>query len=448
MRTYPFTAVVGSDDMALALALCAVSPAIGGVLIRGEKGTAKSTMVRALAALLPVVEVIDGCRFSCEPNDPDPSCPDLSAHGAAAYRRAGRIPKSIELMEVTVNDQRARLGPDHVTTLTSQSNLGDLYYAARRFDDAIRTQEPTARRMEQRLGSDHPATLTCRGNLAASYHAAGRTAEAVALFERVVEAMTTRLGPAHPGTLNHRGNLAMGYTALGRHGEAMAVNRETLAATEAKLGRDHPRALASRNNLAASLLRVGLVAEAAPLLEANLALVRAAFGAAHPNTGGTEAKLLGAYQALGRWPAAERLLREMSEVAGRDPSARINLRQELAEVLRRQEKWAEAVPLWRECLRGRETAGDNSWSLDVVRSRLGVCLATLGRFDEAEPLIVRAYEGLDARRPAVPPGSRSRIADAAEAGVFLYEALGNPREAERWRKRLRDDAFPADPFRR
>jgi len=81
MRTYPFTAVVGSDDMALALALCAVSPAIGGVLVRGEKGTAKSTMVRALAALLPAVDVVDGCRFSCDPADPDPACPDGGQHG-------------------------------------------------------------------------------------------------------------------------------------------------------------------------------------------------------------------------------------------------------------------------------------------------------------------------------------------------------------------------------
>ena len=49
MHVYPFSAVVGSDDLALALTLCAVSPAIGGVLVRGEKGTAKSTMVRAQA---------------------------------------------------------------------------------------------------------------------------------------------------------------------------------------------------------------------------------------------------------------------------------------------------------------------------------------------------------------------------------------------------------------
>ena len=49
MRPYPFTAVVGMQDLRLALVLSAISPAIGGVLVRGEKGTAKSTMVRALA---------------------------------------------------------------------------------------------------------------------------------------------------------------------------------------------------------------------------------------------------------------------------------------------------------------------------------------------------------------------------------------------------------------
>ncbi|SMG35417.1 protoporphyrin IX magnesium-chelatase [Rhodococcus rhodochrous J3] len=76
MHVYPFGAVVGSDDLALALTLCAVSPSIGGVLVRGEKGTAKSTTVRAHAALLPPVTVVDECRFSCDPDAPDPSCPD------------------------------------------------------------------------------------------------------------------------------------------------------------------------------------------------------------------------------------------------------------------------------------------------------------------------------------------------------------------------------------
>ncbi|MGW7577137.1 putative cobaltochelatase [Streptomyces sp. NPDC054765] len=73
---YPFTAVVGMDELRLALLLNAVSPAVGGVLVRGEKGTAKSTAVRALADLLPDVAVVPGCRFSCDPTAPDPQCPD------------------------------------------------------------------------------------------------------------------------------------------------------------------------------------------------------------------------------------------------------------------------------------------------------------------------------------------------------------------------------------
>src|SRR4051812_3213782 len=64
------------DDMRLALLLNAVSPAVGGVLVRGEKGTAKSTTVRALAAVLPPVDVVAGCRFACDPAAPDPECPD------------------------------------------------------------------------------------------------------------------------------------------------------------------------------------------------------------------------------------------------------------------------------------------------------------------------------------------------------------------------------------
>ena len=63
--SYPFTAVVGMDDLGLALLLSAVSPAVGGVLVRGEKGTAKSTAVRALTAVLPPVAVVEDCRFSC-----------------------------------------------------------------------------------------------------------------------------------------------------------------------------------------------------------------------------------------------------------------------------------------------------------------------------------------------------------------------------------------------
>ncbi|MFE7297820.1 putative cobaltochelatase [Streptomyces sp. NPDC057579] len=101
-RQYPFTAVVGMDEMRLGLLLNAISPAIGGVLVRGEKGTAKSTMVRGLAELMPVVDVVDGCRFSCAPAAPDPGCPD-GPHGASA---AGQRPTRMVELPVGASEDR------------------------------------------------------------------------------------------------------------------------------------------------------------------------------------------------------------------------------------------------------------------------------------------------------------------------------------------------------
>ncbi|MEV1084322.1 putative cobaltochelatase [Streptomyces sp. NPDC050211] len=88
---FPFTAVVGQDDLRLALLLNAVSPAVGGVLVRGEKGTAKSTAVRALSVLLPEVDVVAGCRFSCDPCAPDPGCPDGPHETGSGTTRPARM---------------------------------------------------------------------------------------------------------------------------------------------------------------------------------------------------------------------------------------------------------------------------------------------------------------------------------------------------------------------
>ena len=97
MPPYPFTAVVGLDDLRLALLVNAVSPAVGGVLVRGEKGTAKSTIVRALASLLPPVDVVAGCRFSCDPSTPDPECPDGPHERGTAPAGVTRAARLVEL---------------------------------------------------------------------------------------------------------------------------------------------------------------------------------------------------------------------------------------------------------------------------------------------------------------------------------------------------------------
>lgn len=115
-QQYPFSAVVGADDMALALILNAVSPAIGGVLVRGEKGTAKSTIVRALATVLPQIEVIRDDRFSTDPAEPNPNSPDgpFGPEAATEFR-------PVRLVELPVGATEDRvLGSLHLQKALSE----------------------------------------------------------------------------------------------------------------------------------------------------------------------------------------------------------------------------------------------------------------------------------------------------------------------------------------
>jgi magnesium chelatase subunit I len=88
---FPFSAIVGQDELKDALLLAAVDPSLGGVLVFGDRGTGKSTAVRALAALLPDIKAREGCAFNCDPARPSDICPicgDAPRPGAKAKRPA------------------------------------------------------------------------------------------------------------------------------------------------------------------------------------------------------------------------------------------------------------------------------------------------------------------------------------------------------------------------
>lgn len=88
VHAYPFSAIVGQETLKTALILNAVDPRVGGVLIRGEKGTAKSTAVRALVDVLPAIDVVDGCLYGCDPGDPGAWCGDCRRR-----REEGPLPR-------------------------------------------------------------------------------------------------------------------------------------------------------------------------------------------------------------------------------------------------------------------------------------------------------------------------------------------------------------------
>ena len=115
--TYPFSAIVGQELLKTALLLNAVDPRVGGVLIRGEKGTAKSTAVRALAGVLPAIDVVEGCRYRCDPAEPGSWCSECRTR-----RETGVLPKaqaSARVVELPVSATEDRL----VGTLDFQAAL-------------------------------------------------------------------------------------------------------------------------------------------------------------------------------------------------------------------------------------------------------------------------------------------------------------------------------------
>jgi magnesium chelatase subunit D len=106
-HSFPFTAIVGQESMKLALILNAIVPTIGGVLIRGEKGTGKSTAVRALAKLLPEHEVVEGCHYGCDPTDREALCAECRARLAAGPLPSHR--RRMRVVELPINSSEDRV---------------------------------------------------------------------------------------------------------------------------------------------------------------------------------------------------------------------------------------------------------------------------------------------------------------------------------------------------
>ncbi|ABU57637.1 magnesium chelatase ATPase subunit I [Roseiflexus castenholzii] len=102
LPVYPFTAIVGQAELKLALLLCVIDPTIGGVMVMGHRGTAKSTAVRALAALLPPQRAVAGCPYGCDPAAPSSICPhcaapdqDAAKNGQEKRRASAKRPPSV-----------------------------------------------------------------------------------------------------------------------------------------------------------------------------------------------------------------------------------------------------------------------------------------------------------------------------------------------------------------
>ncbi|MFB2552395.1 magnesium chelatase ATPase subunit I [Ensifer soli] len=119
LKPFPFSAIVGQEDMKKALLMAAVEPLLGGVLIFGDRGTGKSTAVRALAALLPAIATRKGCRYNCLPDQPQAACPACTAPEAQRIRAVVQVPAPMVDLPLGATEDRVCGALDIETALIS-----------------------------------------------------------------------------------------------------------------------------------------------------------------------------------------------------------------------------------------------------------------------------------------------------------------------------------------
>jgi magnesium chelatase subunit I len=102
---FPFSAIVGQDEMKLAILIAAIDPRIGGVLVFGDRGTGKSTAVRALAALLPPMRAVVGCRYLCDPALAS-SCADCAARKSKGALKSHTVPVPVVDLPLGATEDR------------------------------------------------------------------------------------------------------------------------------------------------------------------------------------------------------------------------------------------------------------------------------------------------------------------------------------------------------
>jgi tetratricopeptide (TPR) repeat protein len=315
---------------------------------------------------------------------------------ASAYQASGQLGKALPLFEEALEKKKAKLGPDHPNTLTSMNNLASALQASGQFAKAVTLHEETLVRRKAKLGPDHPNTLTSMNNLATALQANGQFAKAVTLFEEVLEKKKAKLGPDHPSTLNSMNNLAGAYKASGQLTKAVTLYQETLEKRKAKLGPDHPSTLTSMNNLAGAYQASGQLTKAVTLYENTLESVKAKLGPDHPSTLKSMNNLALAYIKGGQLAKAESLLRESPAI--------------------------------------REKAQPDSWNSFHTMTILGRALVIQKKYADAEPLLLKGYEGMLAREETIPSENKNAIPEALDCLIDLYSVINNSEAVKKYRE--------------
>jgi len=324
-------------------------------------------------------------------------------------------------------------------------SLAECHHSAGRLDKALPIYEEALRLRKAKLGADHPRTLITMNNLGTYYSGSNQTEKAIALHQEALPLMRTKMGADHPETLRTTGNLASCYWKLKQFDKSIPMFEDLVQRSEKRLGRDHPDTLMAAANLGVNFKDAGRPLEAIPLLEE-------AFRVAEKQK---DLRFVGgplehAYRLTGKRAERVKLIESILNVARKElPKDSPVLAQQLATfgaALLDVNRFAEAESALRNCLAIRQKAIPDAWQTFNTQSLLGAALLRQKKYPDAEPLLLKGYEGLKQRESSIPQtgGAEMRLPLAIDRLVEFYTATNKPNEVKKWvAERAKHPTMPA-----
>jgi tetratricopeptide (TPR) repeat protein len=324
--------------------------------------------------------------------------------------------------------------------------IGEAYSILDQNQRAVEHLERALELRRDHLGPDHPETLHSLGALANNYTWIGRVPEGIALYEDLWGKTKTRHGPDSPEALDMMHQLATAYRRGGDWQRAMQMVELVFQKELVQRGSTVGGASDSALKLGMLYLDAGKYLEGAARLEKVFALRKAITGMDDSGTGYAMKACAVAYQRAGKLDEADILLRDLLERERKrtDTGGQLAVAHTLAwltQNLLLQNRPAEAEPLAREAraLYERFQVRDREYFVSYLTNLLGGSLLGQKKYADAEPLLLKGYEGMKKDLATEIAPLRYRFIEAGERVVRYYEETNQPEKAREWREKILED---------
>lgn len=361
---------------------------------------------------------------------------------ASVLEHQGRLPEAIAHWSTVRDGYAALLGRTNRKTLIVMNNLARCWVHAGQPTNAIVLFQEALRGLEPSLGPDHPLTLAVLDNLAEAMRQTGQWANAIELLETVQSRSLKKLGPDHTDTLTSANNLAMAYRRVRRPADAIRLWTNVVARAKAGELRSTPRWM---QNLALAYEDEGQWTQAGDVLQQAMPLFKAYYGVPHQLTQTAGRMLAEDRMKAGQPDEAVQVLEDLLGPQREAPQKSDDFLTTLCvlgEANLRGRHYREAELHLTNCLVYLERIyPDDERLTPKCRSLLGAALLAQDRASEAEAPLRKAADALQKIDFDRLPRSRAALyrqlwKETLQRTVQLYDTLGRPEEAARWRAKL------------